>query len=186
LGLTDLNVRAWLARALVAWGALSLLSVIAFAGYLAYHYSRGHHVEIDTATTKDVRFVLNWCGLGEDRIEKVVHSYVTSRNVTGDHVDAYAIKISNVELKELTAREDDFGEGWHRADTVPPVLNDAIAFMGTWLHQVSWFPSEAELRTSDYYVYPWSIYTQGVRPTATELIFVRPRDNMVFYFSGKT
>jgi len=68
------------------------------------------------------------------------------------------------------------------------VVNDAVDFLVGWLGQkeISWFPKEAELRSTEFYVYPWSIYVYGVRPTSIELIFIRPSDKTVFYFSGKT
>ena len=53
------------------------------------------------------------------RIEKVLHSHVSARSLTGDHLDAYAIKISHVDTAELTAKTDDLGGGWYRGDQLP-------------------------------------------------------------------
>lgn len=167
---------------LIIWGGLSLIGVVAIATSAAL-WNRDR---IDTATTHDVRFVLNWCELGEQRIEKVVHSHVSSRPFTGDHLDAYAVKISHIELAELTAKADPARRRWYRGDQLPDVVGDAVGFVGPWLHELPWFPSELELRSSEFYVYPWSIYYQGVRPTAAELIFIRPSDRMVFYFGAKS
>jgi hypothetical protein len=124
--------------------------------------------------------------LGDSRIEKVIHSHVSSRSFTGDHLDAYAIKINSVTVEELTANTDEFrGPCWYRGDQLPKVLDDAVSFVGGWLHEIEWFPTEAELRSSDIYIYPWSIYCHGVSPSAAEIIFVRPKDKMVFFFGGK-
>jgi hypothetical protein len=142
--------------------------------------------KVDSASSQDVRFVLNWCELGDQRIEKVIHSHVSSRSFTGDYLDAYAIKISHVELAELTKQTDDLQGRWYRGDQLPKVLDDAVGFVGGWQHELPWFPSEAELRSSEFYVYPWTIYLHGLHPTATELIFIRPSDKMVFYFGSKT
>ena len=138
------------------------------------------------ASKEDVRFVLNWCTLGDDRIEEVVHSYVSSRSFTGDHLDAYAIRISHVDEAEL--KKDDFGQGWTRCDQTTGVLNDALSFVQGWLpsKEIPWFPSSEELRSKDMYVFPWRIDCAGTKPNSVELIFVRPRDKMVFFISCKT
>ncbi|WP_297766493.1 hypothetical protein [uncultured Muriicola sp.] len=173
---------------LLIWGGLSLLGAIGLGGFFAYRLGPGNTDKIDSASKKDVRFVLNWCEIGEDRIEKVIHSYVSSKSLTGDHLNAHAIQISHVSIAELTAKTDDVNGRWYRGDQVSGVLDDAVNFLAGWLDsgKITWFPSEKELRSDRYFVYPWSISCHGVRPTAAKLIFVRPSDNMIFYFSGKT
>jgi hypothetical protein len=88
----------------------------------------------------------------------------------------------------LTASTDDFKGRWYRGDQLPKILDDAVSFVGGWLgsDDISWFPKEAELRSSEIYIYPWSIHYHGTRPSAAEIIFVRPKDKMVFFFGGKT
>jgi hypothetical protein len=169
---------------LIVLGGLTLIG----GGYFAYKIGPGNRDKVNTASSKDVRFVLNWCNLGDSRIEKVIKSHVSSRSMTGDHLDAYAIKIKNVSIEELTAKTDDITNRWYRGDKLPKVLDDAVSFVGGWLgsKEIEWFPREAELRSSEIYVYSWSIYFHGVQPTAAELIFVRPKDKMVFFFRGKT
>ncbi len=181
-----IRIRAIARWGLLIWGALSLAGVIVIALIAAFHLGPGSRSKKDSASPHDVRFVLNWCELGDKRTEKVIHSHVSSRSFTGDHLDAYAIKISHVELAELTKETDDFRGRWYRGDQLPKVLDDAVGFVGGWLHALPWFPSEAELRSSEFYVYPWSIHCYGVRPSAAELIFIRPSDRMIFYFGGKT
>lgn len=173
---------------LLVWGGTSLVATLAIVGLITYQLSFGNRDETDKVSPHDVRFVLNWCNLGDSRIEKVIHSHVSARSFTGDHLDAYAIKITNVTLEELTANTDEFRGRWYRGDQLPKVLDDAVSFVGGWLGsgEIAWFPKEAELRSSEIYVYPWSIYCHGVRPSAAEIIFVRPKDKMVFFFSGKT
>jgi hypothetical protein len=169
---------------LVVWGGLCFIGALAVAGFAIYRFSVGNRDEVDLASSRDVRFVLNWCELGDKRIEKVLHSYVSSRSLTGDHLDAYAIKITHVAVEELAASKD----RCYRGDELPKIVDDAVAFVGSWLgsDKIPWFPKEKELRSHEFYVYPWSIYCHGVRPTAVELIFIRPSDKMVFFFSGKT
>jgi len=166
---------------LIGWGILCFIGAIVIGCILFYEFTLGNRPRIGSAGTKDVRYVLNWCRLGDNRIKKVIHSYQSSRSFTGDHLDAYAIKISNVSIKELSNSD------WCRGDKVKGILNDALTFTGAWHNQeIPWFPTEKELRSKEIYVYPWSIYYHGTRPTAVRLIFVRPKDCMVFFISIKT
>lgn len=159
-----LKIAQW---GLMIWGAFSLLGVITLAGIGAYQIGPGNRTKTESAEPHDVRFVLTWCELGDQRIENVLHSHVSARSFTGDHLDAYAIKISHV---ELTKETDDFRGRWYRGDQLPKVVDDAVAFVGGWLHELPWFPTENQLRSSEFYVYPWSIYCHGVHPSAAEII----------------
>jgi hypothetical protein len=169
---------------LIILGGLTLLG----GGYFAYKIGPGNRDKTDSASLQDVRFVLNWCNLGDDRIEKVVKSHVSSRSMTGDHLDAYAIKIKDVSIEELTSKTDGKTEQWYRGDKLPKVLDDGVSFVGSFLNsgEIPWFPKESELRSAEIYVYPWTMYFHGVHPTAAEIIIVRPKDKMVFFLSGKT
>jgi hypothetical protein len=169
----------------VAWGSVSLIGVLILMAVIAFSFLSSNRSSSKTASKQDVRFVLNWCGLGDDRIEEVTHSYISSRSFTGDHLDAYAIRISHVDISELT-KKDDSEKIWYRCDQAEGIMEEALVFVRGWLgSEIPWFPSYEELKSSDMYVYPWSIYTHGTRPTAVELIFIRPKDKMVFYFGCK-
>ena len=170
---------------LTIWGAISLVGVIVIIGYLAYSMTLGNENIENKATKSDVRFVLNWCGLGDQRIEKVVHSYTSARSFTGDYLDAYEIKITNVTVDELINENDSKPGHWYRMDSLPTVLDQAVTFVGGWQHETPWFPTEEKLRKKDFYVYPWSIYCHGVTPTAAELIFVNPTEKKVYYVGSK-
>ncbi|MBI5095633.1 MAG: hypothetical protein HZB26_24760 [Candidatus Hydrogenedentes bacterium] len=171
---------------LLVWGGLSLVGFIAVTAFVAARFGPGNRNKDDSASPMDVRFVLNWCELGDQRFETVVHSHVSARSLTGDHLDAYAIKISHVDLAELTSKADASRERWYRGDQLPKVLDDAVSLVGFCRLQFSWFPAEADLRSSEFYVYPWSIGYHGVDASDATLVFVRPSDKMVFYFEVKT
>ena len=181
-----MRARIWkfVRGAVFVWGCVSLIGAIALAGLIGYQIGPGNRTREDSASIRDVRFVLNWCGLGDQRIQKVLHSHVSGRSFTGDHLDAYAIQISHVELAELTASDE--RRRWYRGDQLPQVLDDTVGFVGGWLHEVPWFPRESQLRSSEFFIYSWGIRLHGTRPSAAELIFVRPADNMVFYIGCKT
>ena len=177
---------------LLIWGAVSLMAVCVMALMFAYNMrmfgSTESRAKKDKATAQDVRYVLNWCQLGEAKTEKVVHSYESERSFTGDHVDAYAIKIKSVDLKELQTAASPFSEGWIRGDRVNPVVRDAVQLATGFMNidALKWFPSESDLLSSRYYVWTYTIYLHGSRATATELIFIRPEDNVVFFAGVKT
>jgi hypothetical protein len=175
-------------KLLMVWGAFSLVAALGFGAIFGYQLHAGSKGRTNLASARDVGFVLNWCGLDTDRIEAVVNSYVSARSFTGDHLDAYAIKVARLELAELSVTDNGGAARWYRGDKLPPVVSDAFDFVGSWgsSDEIAWFPKKSELKSENVYVYPVSIYTHGVRPTAAQLVFVRPSDKMVFYFSGKT
>ena len=172
----------------MVWGALSLIALTVSFAYIAYEIGPGNRVEIDAASFRDVRFVLNWCKLGDDRIERVVHSYVSGRNITGDHFDAYAIQVSKLDVAELHADDEQEPNRWHRAEVLPPALDQAVEFALLFgeARDLQWLPPETEIRTSEFFVYPWMILLRETQVTAVQLIFARPSDKMVFYISAKT
>ena len=123
---------------------------------------------------------MNWCKLGEERIDTVLHSHITAKSLTGDHIEAHAVRTTTIDESEL--KKDDKGEGLYRGDEASGVISDALEFVEQWipLEDIPWFITEQELRSSEIYLYPWSIYYHGTRPTAVKLIFVRPKDKTVF------
>lgn len=167
---------------LTVWGALSAIAV----GAVLISMRSSLTDSDETASISDVRFVLNWSGLGDHRIQEVTHSFISARSLTGDHLDAHAIKISNIDEGELT--KDEFGRGWYRCDSTEGLLSDAIDFAGGWIgnKRIPWFPSREKIESEDMYVYLWSIYCQGTRPTAVEIIFIEPKTKMVYFMSSKT
>jgi hypothetical protein len=172
------RIRSIIKWLLIIWGAVSAFGVITIVGIIAYHATIGNRDVTEKADKRDVRFVLNWCSLGDERIDSVIQSYQSSRSFTGDHLDAYSIKISHVALDEL--QTDD----WQRADIATGVYKEAIDFMSGWLHEIPWFPSMDDIRSQKYYIYLWRIDFHGKTPDAASIILIRPEDNMVFYFDA--
>ena len=99
-----------LKRLLIAWGLVCVVGVLVIGGFIMYQIGPNYKDKINTASKQDVRFVLNWCQLGENRIEEVIHSYESAEG----YLDAYAIKISHVDSTELT--QGKYGNGWFRCD----------------------------------------------------------------------
>jgi hypothetical protein len=178
-------IRTFLVRSLLVWGAISLIGLLALAGFIGFNVWHSFGQADDVATFKDVRFVLNGCELGDQRFVKLIHSHVSARSMGGDHLDAYAINISRVSPSELLLTE--FG-GWHRGDQLPKVMEDAVAFAGRFgiSSEIPWFPSETDIRGERYYVYLERSEYHGTHVSAIDLILIRPSDNMVFYIGLET
>lgn len=173
-------------------GILSFCLVLFVAGSFLFRTSEWGPVDsgpaINRATGHDVRFVLSGCRLGETRTETVVYSYVSPRSFTGDHVDAYAIKVRNLTAADLPAPSNNFDGGWVRGDQLDAATRDAVHLASAFNRSIdlAWFPTEDQLTSSHYYVWVLRIVIHGLRPTAAQLIFARPDDSMIFYSSVKT
>ena len=172
---------------LAVWSGVSGILLIIAVTYAAYGFTIGNKDRFDSASIKDVRFVLNWCELGDKRIESVLHSYESARSLTGDHVDAYAIKITNVSLSELEKPSHDYIK-WTRGDKLSGALKQGVELISSFadLDKLKWFPSQEQLSSDKIYVSSWLIEMHGERPTAAQIIFVNPADKVVYYASVKT
>ena len=167
---------------------VGLFSSIAFLAPLFLLYmNKGpfNREKSEYASVKDVRYVLNGCGLGEERIQKVVHSYHSARSLAGDHMDAFAIQVTRLDISELSKLSRSGDVVWYRGDKLNELAGQAVSFTRGWV-EAPWLPLGDALRTKDYYVYPHSVLFYGPRVISAQLIYVRPADRMVFFFDGKT
>jgi hypothetical protein len=60
-------------------------------------------------------------------------------------------------------------------------MKSRLLAIGRWI--LPWFPTVEQLRSSNFYVFPQTVRYYGVHIDAATLIFVRPSDRMIFYFS---
>ncbi len=173
--------------ALAVWGGISGVLLLIACLYVLYNLTIGNTARFDAATNKDVRFVLNWCELGDQRIKTVLHSYQSPHSLTGDHVDAYAIKVSHVHRSELEKPSHDYIK-WTRGDNLRGVARQGVALIASFsdLHELQWFPSLEQLLSDTIYVTVWRIELHGDRPAAAQVIFVNPTERIVYYASVKT
>jgi hypothetical protein len=164
-------------NALAVWGATCLIAVIAAAAFVAYSVvsNKPRH---DRATARDVRFVLNWPGLGDDRIERVLHSYESTFHVSGDHFVAYEIRVTSLDVSELSSENG----RWVRGDRLDELTKQAVQFVTEAGQETPWLPSAGELATDKYYVWRSRVEVNE-RVSAAALIFARPADRTIFYAS---
>jgi len=178
---------------LLGWGAFSLVAALFLGAWISYGLTLGNRSSDKPASKRDVRFVLNNCKLGDDRIEEVVHSYISSRHITGDHLDAHAIRVTHLDASELVF-DNTYGKtsGWYRGDELTGFPKEVVDFVASWLPQlpsekteISWFPTIDEIRSPTTYVWIEYVRTHGTRPFSAQVIFARPEDRMIYYFSAK-
>jgi len=170
---------------LIGWGIVCLLGVICTLAFIVYSIGPGNSDKHGEATKKDVRFVLNWCELGDERIEKVVNSFVSARSFTGDYVEAYAIQISGVSSDELVSYQP--RRSWVRCDLATGLHQDAIEYVKMWIgtNGLEWFPSRQLIESDEFFVYIWSIYYHRTTATGAEVILIHPKSNMIYYLGAK-
>jgi hypothetical protein len=161
---------------LAVWGAVCLLALAGAASMLAYSLTIGARPRDDQATARDVRFVLNWTELGDERIEAVVRSRESRVHINGDHFAAYAIRVRTLSEGELASNGQ-----WVRGDRADALMAEAIRFVAMAGDQAPWLPTPDELLTDKYYVWRWRV--EVMRDVNATLIFARPADRMIFYAS---
>jgi hypothetical protein len=159
--------------------------MIALSIYFANWFRMPNLDKNDSASPKDVRYTLDACRLGNKQIEKVVHSHTTSHGIiNAGSIDAFAVKISQIDDTDFVPKKDHPNEHWYRGDQLPRVLDAAVRLVDQWHDQIPWLPSGTELRSSDVHVYPVGINCccGSIEPTAATLVFIRKTDRMMFYF----
>ncbi len=169
-------------RLLMIWGGISLIIVLLVTGYLAYFVTIGNTTSEDLVSKKDVRFVLNWSGLGDEKIKNVVKSYKSSKSFSGDHLNAYAIEITEVSVNELPNTRT---TKWLSINNLPLLIDNAVKLTNRFQNKIPWFPSYKELKNEGYYIHPHSIYCLGISPMSTELVLLKPDGKMIYYIDIK-
>ena len=96
--------------------------------------------------------------------------------------------MKSIPQKDLDSGKFDSTKGWYRGDRLPrevAMTVDLLGGMGLRTTQLNGSPTAKELRSKDVYVYPVMIHLWNMKPTATDIVFLRPQDNMLFYASFK-
>lgn len=171
------NILAFVGGAALVFLAIATVSAL-------YYYQWDNVPKHNVKEKQDVRFVLNWSGLGEDRIKSVKNSYISERFLTGDHIDAYAIEITGVSIDKL---ENQKYIKWTRGDRVKGVYREAIRLASGFidLDKLTWFPNREVLLSKKIYMNSWAIMLHGEHVTQAKLIFAVPSENMIYYVSVK-
>ena len=173
--------------AFLVWGTVSLIGLLVCLSILAYNLGPGNSDKTEQASESDVRFVLNWCRIGDTRTEKVLHSYESARSFTGDHLDAYVIKVKDLKISDLKEADSNFDGGWIRGDRLEPIILEAVQLVSgfTTSDKLDWFPDGSALSSEKYYIWVWSVGLQGRRPGSAKIIFANPESGIIYYASVK-
>ena len=162
-------------------GLFSTVCILFIASFTAYSLSFVNKEKVNIASKNDVRFVLNWCELGDEKIDKVLKSYVAENKFSSDHQEAYLIKIKNFSISDLQKTQT--GK-WYKGDQLPVLLKEAVKFGTMFNEETPWFLKETDILKEDCYVYPWYIGTNGLRPSSAQIIIIEPKLNLIYYISA--
>ena len=141
-------------------GSITFIAFLVIGGIIIYQIGPGNRSTNKIASKHDIRFVLNWCNLGDERTEEVVHSYASSRSFDGDHLDGHAIRVSHLNETELVHDERGGRGGWCRGDALSGTAKQAVDFAKGWLgsSEMPWFPTVSEIQSSNMFIYVWSVH----------------------------
>ena len=171
------------AIALVALVALVALNYRQFFGLMGVHKP-----EVDQLPPKRAMFVLNWGNIGDKaKIEKIIHSYESHRSLTGDHVDAYCIKIDGFP-DSAWSKEKGVPQEWLQGPVTERILKEAVELSCSAAESdgLKWFPRASEINSDRYYLSFWQIVLHNQFPTAVQLIAYDRKEKLLYYLSFKT
>src|ERR1017187_2428765 len=170
----------WLRIALEVIGVSSALMMAIGAAWFI-HAITSTKANIDTAKRKDALFILNWGGIPTNQDFRILSSYRSSRNITGDHIDAYCIELSRFEIADYAK------EQWQDGPEKNPLLAEALQLGANDAHEhASCFPSAKEADSEGMRIMFWSVVLHGRQPSAADIILYAPRSKMLYYVSYKT
>jgi len=168
------------------WGVISFLGVLIISGAIIWMAGPGNREKVDKVKKRDVGYILNWSGLGADRIIDVIHSYKSTRSMTGDHFDAYAIKIVPIPEAELNNTTGQF-QRWYRGDQLPRLLLDVIEFSFNFpeTKSLKWLPLKNEIISKKYFIQVWGASYSGDGVSETRVIIFCPEESVIYFVSAK-
>jgi hypothetical protein len=131
----------------------TIFSAIVFVLVLAGCSSVPVQSSSRTPVLPDPRYVLDACHFSGKQVDQVLHSHIGSRGLlNGGYIDALAFRISDVAEADFTPTSETPNEHWFRGDQLPSVLDAAVRLVTEWHSEIPWFPTGAELKSSDVHV----------------------------------
>jgi hypothetical protein len=168
----------WFRVALELIGGASLLAVVGFGSWLLYNNSSDR---FDKASRKDALFVLNWAGLPTNQNYRVVSSYESRRNFTGDHLDYFCIELPKFQVADWAK------DHWHDGPEQDALLADALeTALNSAREHGSCVPSASEANSPAMKMMFTTVLLHNRYATAADLILYDPQKRMLYYVSYKT
>ncbi len=173
---------------------MGAVSLVAFAAFVALNLQQlsgligVQRPKVDQLTPKRAMFVLNWGNIGENaKIDKIMHSYESPRSLTGDHLDAYCIKIDSFPDSVLKVDEGRPQE-WSQAPVTERILKKAVELSSNAAVSdgLKWFPQATDLNSDRFYLSFHQIVLHDQFPTAVQLIAYDRKEELLYYLSYKT
>lgn len=160
-------------------GAITVTAIIALVLFILL--ARPGFEKINAATNEDVVFILNWGGISPDQNYSVLGSYQSARNLTGDHVDAYCVQLTQFAPSSPAA------EQWRAREELNPVVQAALDLAANAAHQnLACFPDADTGLSAKVRAHVWSVDLHGERPTAAKIILFEPTLKRLYYVSFAT
>lgn len=172
-------------------GAIALVALVAFAAMNYRQFSGfvgGDKAKVDQLTSKRAMFVLNWGNIGDKaKVEKIIHSYESPRSLTGDHMDAYCIKIDSFPDSVLR-QEKGLPQEWLQGPVTERILKEAVELSCSAAEStgLKWIPKASDINSERYYLSFWQIVLHNQFPTAVQLIAYDRKEKLLYYLSFKT
>jgi hypothetical protein len=135
----------------------------------------------NAADKKDAEFVLNWGGISTNQSYKVIQSYVSARNLTGDHLDFYCIELQKFEVAETSTDQ------WKNGPEADPLLAEALQLAPEDAHQHgACFPTTDQANSRNMKIMFWSVTAHGRYPTAADILLYDTDSRKLYYVGFKT
>ena len=163
-------------RVLYAIGLLVLLFYLVLFATMTYQYLKEPVVDFDDA---DVQYVFQWLHQKPDA-SQLLDSYYPPANWAGDYEKIFALKLEPEVAAEIVTRA-----GVVRGDGIDGELEEAVAFAMFFTRDLSWFPSEEDILTAEYYLSPIRIIHKGGYPDSVHLVIVQPEKQILYFVAAK-
>lgn len=168
----------WLRIGLEIVGALALLATAVLAVLI---YRQSFSDRVDAASKRDALYALNWGGISAQQDFRIISSYQSSRNITGDHVDYYCLQLTKFDIEESMKDE------WHDGPETDPLLAEALkmAIESTRGHG-NCLPSFDKANSPVMKIRFISVVLRDHFATAADILIYEPQTMRLFYVSFKT
>lgn len=168
----------WFRVALEVIGGASLLALaVGFAwGLYSNSFDR-----VNKVSRKDALFILNGGGLPTDQDYKVVSSYESRRNFTGDHLDYFCIELPKFQVADWAKDE------WHNGPEKDALLAEALETALNSAHEPGGcVPAVSEANSPAMKMMFTTVVLHSRHATAADIILYDPQKRMLYYVSYKT
>ena len=168
----------WLRLGLEVIGALSLAAVAILVVLMIREWKVD---KVNAATKSDALFILNWGGISTNQDFKVIASYRSSRNITGDHLDYYCLELPRFEIAEPMKDE------WHDGPETNPLLAGALELaINSAKGHGDCLPSAEKANSETMKIMFWRVVLYGRQATAADILLYESKTKRLYYVSFKT